>query len=767
MQSLARIRDHILIFCLLVGLTFTHTPAQQQTEPLKQHEPTTRDFVSVGESIGSSTTNGERVLPELWAIVVGISHYKYGDQSIGDVRIRNLRYATRDAEAVYDFLISENGGFQKDHVRKLVNEDATKANVEAALFQFLKQAREQDYVFLFFASHGAYPPEQSGPNQTPYLILYDTHPQRIAETGLGVDVIGRALKQLPARKGLFISDACHSGGLEFASGRSSNDEARVRSYLREQVAASKEGIVYLSAANSVEKSYEYPELEHGVFTYYLLEGLRGNARGSRADVITIRDLWIYVQKRVAERTENRQHPTLGQNRYDPDLVVSVLPRKITGQPTSIDTSKTTEAIDGTLTITIRDEDQVEVTIDGKPIEGGKLDSDKTVSLVLPAGSHLVQATKGTRVFRKEVTINPGKTTPLPIRLPLPLAEPSPKTKEKFQEGVRLLEQFKIDAAIARFNEVVALEPRFPDVYAYIGRAELKARRLEKALAAYDKALELDPNNTRTLVLKAEVLLEQGDLGGAQTLLKQAVNEDPEDGFAPLVLGYSYYLENRFDAAEEQLQTAVNRDPTNPLAYLQLANVQRARGTRDLAITMARKAITLFHDFPKQQERANAWKAILMSTKLRTFLDQSNLAEAHLLLGVLLLEQAELNRSVGAKLPSEAVEQIEKAYQYAQSSNNRLLLAHVIYYRAEIYSKAQEYDRAINGYLQALENNRELANPYRGLSWCYEKQQKFQAALDNYEKYVERLNKSEYDAQRDQIERRRKRLKEQVRAHAKQ
>ena len=56
--------------------------------------------------------------------------------------------------------------------------------------------REQDYVFIFFASHGAYAPDQSGPGQTPCLILYDTDPQQIAQTGLGVDVISKALKQI-------------------------------------------------------------------------------------------------------------------------------------------------------------------------------------------------------------------------------------------------------------------------------------------------------------------------------------------------------------------------------------------------------------------------------------------------------------------------------------------------------------------------------------------------------------------------------------------
>jgi uncharacterized caspase-like protein/tetratricopeptide (TPR) repeat protein len=747
-------------FLLSLILSLIISPAIAQKP--KTEEPASRDFVVVGETLDKKGTTDKSELPELWGLVVGVSDYKFGNKSGSDVHIKNLRYAARDADAIYRFLISENGGFQKDHVLKLTDQDATKPKVEAGLFQFLSKAREQDYVFIFFASHGAYSPDQSGPGQTPYLILYDTDPQKIAETGLGVDVISKALKQIKAKKGLFVSDACHSGGLEFAGGRSSSDEARVRNALREQVAGSKDGIAYLSAANSVEKSYESPDLEHGIFTYYMLEGLRGQARGKERNVVTVRDLWIYVQKKVAERTDNKQHPTLGQNRYDPNLVVSVFPR-------TVDDAGATGSVGfGTLLITVRDEDQVEITIDGKQIPGNTLDSNKSVSLPLSPGSHSVKATKGSRIFKKDITINPGKTTNLPIRLPLPIAEPSAKTKAKFQEGVALYEQFKLDDAIKRFNEAVAMEPAFPDSYAYIGRSEMRAGRPERAVAAYDKALELDPTNTRMMALKAEALLEKGDIGGAEELLKQAVAEDIEDGFAPLVLGYTYYFDDRYEEAQNYLQTSINRDPTNPMGYLQMSYVLQALRDREGAEAAARKAIQLFNEFPKEQEKTSAWKSVFMSTKIRKFFDENGLADAHLRLGVLLLEKAvgDASRGTDQSAMSEAVANLEKAQKYAQSSGNKYLLAQAIYYRSEIYAKNQDFDQAIKGFQQALQNNGELAQPYRGLSWCYEKQQKFNDALNSYQKFMERLNKSDLEKDQAQIERRLKRLQELARAHAK-
>jgi tetratricopeptide (TPR) repeat protein len=397
-----------------------------------------------------------------------------------------------------------------------------------------------------------------------------------------------------------------------------------------------------------------------------------------------------------------------------------------------------------------------------------LDSDKSVSVPLSPGSHMVQAKKGNRLFKKQITVDPGKTTNLPIRLPLPVAEPSTGTKAKFQEGVTLFEQFKFDDSIKKFNEAAAMEPAFPDTYAYIGRAEMRAGRPAKAAAAYDKVLELDPNNTRTMALKAEALVEQGDLGGAEELLKQAVSEDTEDDFAPLVLGYTYYMDNKYEEAQNYLQTSINRDPTNPMGYLQMSHVLHALNDRDGAEAAARKSIQLFNEFPKQQEKTSAWKSVFMSTKIRKFFDQNGLADAHLRLGVLLLEKAvgDPSRGTDQGALSEAIANIEKAQNYAESSGNKYLLAQAIYYRSEIYSKNQDFDRAIKGYQQALQNNAELAQPYRGLSWCYEKQQKFYDALDSYQKFMERLNKTEYEQDRAQIDRRLKRLQELARAHAK-
>src|SRR5262245_57592043 len=115
----------IFLLSLLLSLIITPAIAQKPNT----EEQTSRDFVSVGETLDQAGTTDKNELPELWGLVVGVSDYKFGDKSGSDIHINNLRYAARDADAIYRFLISENGGFKKDHVLKLTDQDATRAKV--------------------------------------------------------------------------------------------------------------------------------------------------------------------------------------------------------------------------------------------------------------------------------------------------------------------------------------------------------------------------------------------------------------------------------------------------------------------------------------------------------------------------------------------------------------------------------------------------------------------------------------------------------------
>jgi uncharacterized caspase-like protein len=68
------------------------------------------------------------------------------------------------------------------------------------------------------------------------------------------------------------------------------------------------GKVILTASAANEVSVEKDDLQHGVFTYYLLEGLRGAADMDRDGTITVDEAYRYVSERVPRATGQEQHP---------------------------------------------------------------------------------------------------------------------------------------------------------------------------------------------------------------------------------------------------------------------------------------------------------------------------------------------------------------------------------------------------------------------------------------------------------------------------
>lgn len=256
--------------------------------------------------------------PQRWAVVVGVSEY-------GNRSIPSLKFADRDAEAVAAFLQSpEGGGFDKDHMRILINEDATLPNLREAMIDFLQQAIDKDLVLIYFAGHGA--PDPTRP-QNLYLLTHDTDPNRLGITAFPMwDIQTVITRQIQAKKVVVLSDACHSGGISVdvaTRGLDVTESNPINQYLAE-LARAKDGMVVFTASAAGEVSQEFPDLGHGVFTYYLLEGLKGSADLNNDHLVTINELMGYVEEQVKRKTRGAQNPTRSQTTYDKELPMSVL-----------------------------------------------------------------------------------------------------------------------------------------------------------------------------------------------------------------------------------------------------------------------------------------------------------------------------------------------------------------------------------------------------------------------------------------------------------
>lgn len=252
-----------------------------------------------------------------WAVVIGISDYAYGGKHFPD-----LKYADRDAKAFFEFLRSPlSGGFSEDHIMYLTNKQATVENVRHALFEFLAQAGKDDLVVIFFSGHGMPQPR----TENFFMLCYDTRPGRLASTAFPMWDIDTALRRfVKAKRVVVLADACHAGVISSDAGAKGKRPNPVHQYLH-QLALAEPGRLVFTASEARELSFESEKYGggHGVFTHFLLKGLKGDADEDKNGLVTAGEIVEYVRARVIKATNGKQHPN-PSGQFDRKLPLAVV-----------------------------------------------------------------------------------------------------------------------------------------------------------------------------------------------------------------------------------------------------------------------------------------------------------------------------------------------------------------------------------------------------------------------------------------------------------
>lgn len=242
-----------------------------------------------------------------FAVILGVSRFKFQDAGLND-----LKYADSDARAMRDFLLRrEGGGFAQSDMLYMENETATTDLVRAALTRFLPKAGPNDLVFIYIASHGS--PDPFDPRKL-YFILHDTKVADMPKTALGMPELQELLDHVvrASRVVVFI-DACHSSGIsgtKLVIGRQLVPQENNIINLYAGKLSTETGRAVLTSSDVNEVSQEGPNWGggHGVFTWALLEGLRGAADLNKDKVVTAGELFNYVSDAVRRETNFSQNP---------------------------------------------------------------------------------------------------------------------------------------------------------------------------------------------------------------------------------------------------------------------------------------------------------------------------------------------------------------------------------------------------------------------------------------------------------------------------
>jgi hypothetical protein len=262
-------------------------------------------------------------------LLVGVSKYKpRTPRSVGD-----LNFPAIDAAGIRDALIdAKGGGLPDSNVLLLTDEAATKSAIMDAVASedsekgFLKaHVKKGDKVIVFLAGHGI--AKGVGASAKSYFLSHDVTgvtTKALDNSAVGLRDLMNKLGELPASQFTVFIDACRE---DPTPGRGLKGNQNTDVMTRDAQVLSKSDDIRASSVTFFacaigQRAFEDESFGHGVFTYYILDGIK-EAAVPRADgTVDLGGLATYVRQKVSAWAKEASRN--GDTEFDqtPDPVLS-------------------------------------------------------------------------------------------------------------------------------------------------------------------------------------------------------------------------------------------------------------------------------------------------------------------------------------------------------------------------------------------------------------------------------------------------------------
>jgi hypothetical protein len=242
---------------------------------------------------------GKRGLPNknALALIVGIENYE-------NLPARPSIYADNDAEYFSDFAHCKLG-IPRNNIIKSINADAKRLDILKAITKVTKlSTKDETDVFIFFAGHGL----AADDGEDVFLMPHDGDKDYLEATAMTRSEIFQLVERIGPKSVTVFLDACYTGGTR------SQDVTLVASKRPIQVVALGQsvpsGFTILSASAADETSMALEAANHGLFSYFLMKGMEGDADANKDDKITMAEMRDYVKDKVVRQSDFQQTPEL-------------------------------------------------------------------------------------------------------------------------------------------------------------------------------------------------------------------------------------------------------------------------------------------------------------------------------------------------------------------------------------------------------------------------------------------------------------------------
>ncbi len=545
---------------------------------------------------------------KFYAVIIGVSKF-------ANLAAENqLEFADADARDFAKLITSPMGrGFPPENVFLMTNNEADHQAIRKRLGGTLPgKVKPEDTVYIFIATHGTV---EKQADKEAFLLAHDSDMEDLYSSAFPMEELGRIVsKRLNVKRVFLFADACRSGKLGGSINRYIEDVSKQRGETM--------GLLASSPGESSRESKQFGG-GHGVFSYFLLKGLMGEADADKDSTVTARELVNYVRKNVDTATGGQQNiresgdfePTTPLSFVDKpgpqDVKLGSWSRQSEGaelaslqamRPESIETRNALQQAirDGRLLAPAGNNAwELYQRFNQLPVSPSQKDDvkDDLVIAMASAGDKVLSAYRrgdqvvhldaakydeGAQLFSRASQIDPDDTML--------------QSKAKFFSGRLLVENRRYAEGISVLREAIAVDPNAAYPYNALGIAYMDQQRWAEAIDNFKKASERADKWVYPHYNLARVYIGQQHYKEAEQEFKKGIEIGTELGvkYAYLYynLGILYLFQNRSADAEQQFRRAIEMKPDDAMSYHNLGLVLERGGNAGQAESYFQKAAEL-------------------------------------------------------------------------------------------------------------------------------------------------------------------------------
>ena len=235
------------------------------------------------------------------ALIIGLDQYE---------SIARAPWAESDASVFFDYA-QQSLGISADRIALITGDKSDRSGIYDSLDMWLPTMVEKgdSNVYVYFAGHGL----ATADGKQAYLIPYDGNLENLRRTAIPRKEVISVLKDLKAKSVTLFMDTCYSGTPKGGKGTLVADARGLRIVKKDNFSSLPKNFTIFSAASNQQTASSHPNLENGLFSYWMMRGLGGEADSNNDRRITNGELHAFIDKNVQKSAVSmgrKQHPQL-------------------------------------------------------------------------------------------------------------------------------------------------------------------------------------------------------------------------------------------------------------------------------------------------------------------------------------------------------------------------------------------------------------------------------------------------------------------------